>query len=441
MTTTPSMSQTTSQTASQVGRSTTAPAVSIFDRPLATLFLAAINGALWGALVAVVVGSALALVTGLEVRPLMGPAMLAGLAGAVTFAALRTAEYPWRAPQSLASALVFAAVLVLASLGRPFALTFGEAPLVWSVALISGTAGTQWVIAASQHPIRFGAMNRFRRERAMMLSLRAFGFVFFGTIMVLPLYVMVMTSLKTQQELLANPLNLWPSFERGLMGPFRSYIELFQIYGFGRYIWNSALISLATVVVTLLFAVPGSYAVSRLSFPGRASMSRSILMIYLVPAIVLVIPLYAIFAKLGLRDSLWGLLVVYPATTLPVALYMLQGYFRGVPAELEEAGLMDGCSRLRVIWSITLPLSIPALASVSLYVFMIAWNEFLFAFMFLDDPKMFTLSRGVVSLDSSEVPRQHLMAGAVVSTVPIVIIFLWAERFMVQGLTSGGVKG
>ena len=112
-----------------------------------------------------------------------------------------------------------------------------------------------------------------------------------------------------------------------------------------------------------------------------------------------------------------------------------------MPRELEEAGLMDGCSRLRVIWSITLPLSVPALASVSLYVFMIAWNEFLFDFMFIDDPKMCTLSRGVVSLDSSEVPRQHLMAGAVVSTVPIVIIFLWAERFMVQGLTSGGVKG
>ena len=265
--------------------------------------------------------------------------------------------------------------------------------------------------------------------------------MFFGVIVVLPLYVLVMTSLKTQQALLANPLDLWPDFDQGLMTPLRSYIELFRDFDFGRYMWNSALISVATVVITLLFAVPGSYAVSRLSFPGRLTMSRSILMIYLVPAIVLVIPLYAIFAKLGLRDNLWGLLVVYPATTLPVALYMLQGYFRGVPRELEEAGLMDGCSRLRVIWSITLPLSVPALASVSLYVFRIAGNEFLFAFMFLDDPKMFTLSRGVVSLDSSEVPRQHLKAGAVVSTVPIVIIFLWAERFMVQGLTSGGVKG
>ena len=120
---------------------------------------------------------------------------------------------------------------------------------------------------------------------------------------------------------------------------------------------------------------------------------------------------------------------------------MLQGYFRGLPAELEEAGLMDGCSRIRVIWVITMPLALPALASVALYVFMIAWNEFLFAFMFLDDPSTFTLPKAVKSLNSSEISRQNLMAGAVISTVPIVIVFLAAERLMVNGLTSGGVKG
>jgi multiple sugar transport system permease protein len=181
--------------------------------------------------------------------------------------------------------------------------------------------------------------------------------------------------------------------------------------------------------------------VARLRFQGRKVLSRSILLIYLVPAIVLVIPLYVIFSQLGLRNSLLGLLIVYPATTLPVALYMLQGYFRGIPPELEEAALMDGCSRMVAIRQVTMPLSIPALASVGLYVFMIAWNEFLFAFMFLDDPSIFTLPRGVVSLNSSEVPRQHLMAGAVISTVPILILFLWAERFLVKGLTAGSVKG
>ena len=418
-----------------------APRPSMFDRPAGTLALAGINGLLWGVVVSILIGAGLALVTGLALRPQLGTFALAGLVGAAVHAGLRADALGWRSPQSLAPLAAILLVSLALSGLQPFNLGIGEAPLAWLASLLLTALGLHWVILASQHPIRFGRMNRFRREQALMLSLRAFGFVFFGVIVVLPLYVLVMTSLKTQQALLANPLDLWPDFDQGLMTPLRSYIELFRDFDFGRYMWNSALISVATVVITLLFAVPGSYAVSRLSFPGRLTMSRSILMIYLVPAIVLVIPLYAIFAKLGLRDNLWGLLVVYPATTLPVALYMLQGYFRGVPRELEEAGLMDGCSRLRVIWSITLPLSVPALASVSLYVFMIAWNEFLFAFMFLDDPKMFTLSRGVVSLDSSEVPRQHLMAGAVVSTVPIVIIFLWAERFMVQGLTSGGVKG
>ena len=159
------------------------------------------------------------------------------------------------------------------------------------------------------------------------------------------------------------------------------------------------------------------------------------------PAIVLVIPLYSIFSQLQLRNNLIGLFIVYPATTLPVALYMLKGFFSTLPAELEEAGRIDGCSRIGVIWRITLPLSLPAICSVALYVFMIAWNEFLFAFMFLDDPNIFTLSRGMVSLNSSEVPRQYLMAGAVMVTVPVMALFFWFEKYFVSGLASGSVKG
>jgi multiple sugar transport system permease protein len=271
--------------------------------------------------------------------------------------------------------------------------------------------------------------------------LKGLAFVLFTIVVVLPFYVMLMTSLKSQQSLLSNPLDFSINISQGASSLFRSYIELFTQYHFGSFLANSAMVSVATVIITLLFAIPGAYAVARLRFPGQAFLSRSILLIYMVPAIVLVIPLYAVFSQAGLRNSLTGLLVVYPATTIPVALYMLQGYFRGLPSELEEAGLMDGLSRVGVIRKITMPLSLPALASVALYVFMIAWNEFLFAFMFLDDLDLFTLSRGVVSLNSSEVPRQHLMAGAVVATVPVLAIFLWFERFLVAGLTAGSVKG
>ena len=204
---------------------------------------------------------------------------------------------------------------------------------------------------------------------------------------------------------------------------------------------NSFLISITTVLITLLFSIPGAYALARLKFPGKEWFSGSVILIYLIPSIVLVIPLYAVFSQLGLRNSLIGLIIVYPATTIPVALYMLRGYFSTLSSELDDAAIMDGLSRLQIIFKIAMPLSKPAIVSVALYVFMIAWNEFLFAFMFLDDPNLFTLSRGIISLNSSEVPQQHLMAGAVIATIPIMIIFIYLERFLISGLSAGSVKG
>ena len=282
--------------------------------------------------------------------------------------------------------------------------------------------------------------GRHEIEAAFIKFSSGFGLIFFTMIVLIPFYVMVMTSLKTQQELLLNPLDFSIDLSKGLL-LFRSYSELFQDFGFARYLWTSFYVSIVTVLVTLAFSIPGAYAVARLRFRGSSAFSRSILLIYMVPMIVLALPIYILFSLTGLRNTILGLVLIYPVTTIPVALYMLQGYFRGLPYEIEEAGLMDGLSRLAVVWKITLPLALPALASVSLYVFMIAWNEFLLAFMLLDDPLTFTLTRGVASLNSSEVPRQHLMAGAVISTVPILLIFLFLERFMTKGLTAGSVKG
>jgi multiple sugar transport system permease protein len=149
-----------------------------------------------------------------------------------------------------------------------------------------------------------------------------------------------------------------------------------------------------------------------------------------------------VFSWLGLRDSIHTLILVYLAQTLPVALYMLRSYFQNLPGEIEYAGLTDGCTRLGVIWRIVIPLSAPALASVALYTFMIAWNEFLFAFMFLDSPEKFTLSRGVVQLAGSvHLSKQLVMAASVIVTVPIIVLFLFFERHLVRGLTAGAMKG
>jgi len=370
--------------------------------------------------------------------PDVGKAMVCGAVGAFCFALVPVSKrsFFW----VLATALLAFVINQLMS----GALTIERSATTFPLALM--TAALTYVVSAfSWHLCLLGigseSQARYQLEVVLLRVLKGLGFVFFTIVVALPFYVMLMTSFKSQQSLLANPLDLSIDFTAAPAVLFRSYIELFTKYNFDVYFLNSAIVSAVTVVITLVFSIPGAYAVSRLKFPGQAALSRSILLIYMVPAIVLVIPLYAVFSQLGLRNSLLGLIIVYPATTIPVAVYMLQGYFRGLPYELEEAGLMDGLTRLGVIMKITLPLSLPALASVSLYIFMIAWNEFLFAFMFLDDPGFFTLSRGVQALNSSEIPRQHLMAGAVLATVPVLVLFLWFERFLVAGLTAGSVKG
>jgi multiple sugar transport system permease protein len=272
--------------------------------------------------------------------------------------------------------------------------------------------------------------------------LTLFGILFFSFVILFPFYMMFVTSFKTQIALLVNPLDFSINFTQDLKDLFKSYFVIFKSYKFGKYILTSTIVSVGTVIITLLFAIPAAYAVARLNFFGKTFLSTSILIIYMFPAIVLVIPLYTIFSQLGLRNSIEGLLIVYTATTLPVAIYMLQGYFKSIPKELEEAAILDKLSWFGIITKIIIPLSIPAISSVALYVFMIAWNEFLFSLMFLDNPNSFTLSRAIQYLSGdAETPRQYLMAGSVVVTLPVLFIFVYFEKYLVSGLTAGSVKG
>ena len=282
----------------------------------------------------------------------------------------------------------------------------------------------------------------FISEKIVFEFLSLFAILFFALVILFPFYIMFVTSFKTQTALLINPLDLSIDFSKNIFEIFKSYFVIFKTYDFGRYILTSSYVSIGTVLITLLFAIPAAYAVARLNFFGKTFLSTSILIIYMFPAIVLVIPLYTVFSQLGLRNSIGGLLIVYTATTLPVAIYMLQGYFKSIPKEIEEAGLIDGQNWFGIIIKIIIPLSLPAIASVSLYVFMIAWNEFLFSLMFLDNPKTFTLSRAINHLTGdAETPRQYLMAGSVIVTLPILLIFVYFEKYLVSGLTAGSVKG
>ena len=398
------------------------------------IFLTALTlGTLWALTMSIVVSVVLSFISGFPLKPnILIVISLGGIAGIAVLGSMKST--------TILLLMITSAILLNA-------LTYGPITTGQDISYLLNYFSQALFVISTVLPLAkilsglsIHDPGRHEIEAAFIKFSSGFGLIFFTMIVLIPFYVMVMTSLKTQQELLLNPLDFSIDLSKGLM-LFRSYSELFQDFGFARYLWTSFYVSIVTVLVTLAFSIPGAYAVARLRFRGSSAFSRSILLIYMVPMIVLALPIYILFSLTGLRNTILGLVLIYPVTTIPVALYMLQGYFRGLPYEIEEAGLMDGLSRLAVIWKITLPLALPALASVSLYVFMIAWNEFLLAFMLLDDPLTFTLTRGVASLNGSEVPRQHLMAGAVISTVPILLIFLFLERFMTKGLTAGSVKG
>jgi multiple sugar transport system permease protein len=287
--------------------------------------------------------------------------------------------------------------------------------------------------------------TRARVEERVFGVLKWVSVVFFLVICVFPLVYMVALSFKPIQELLLDPAKWWPTLEQVLS--FETYKTVLRPVdqggqGFLTFIRNSTIVAVSTVILTLGVGILAAYSAARLNFFGKRSISFGILLIYLFPIVVIAIPLFVVFSRIGLRGSLYGLVIVYLASTLPVALFMLRNYFYSVPEELEEAGMVDGLTRLGVIRRITIPLAAPAIAAVALFVFLIAWNEFLYALLFvLEKRELWTLSLGVQQLDNQEVPKTVLMAGSVIITIPVIFLFFIAERFLTEGLTAGGVKG
>ncbi|MGW2152662.1 carbohydrate ABC transporter permease [Nonomuraea sp. NPDC001699] len=281
-------------------------------------------------------------------------------------------------------------------------------------------------------------MSRDRFERGLFAALKPVVIVFLLAVTALPFLYMVTLSVRDIQELILEPGSVWP---RRLT--LDTYVNVLTTQGFLTFIRNSAVVAAGSVAATLLISIPGAYAVARLRFFGRRQVHFLFLAVYLFPAIVLAIPLFVLFTMLGLRGSLAGLILVYIAQTVPVTVYMLRNYFETVPRSVEEAAAIDGCSRLSTIWRVVLPLSKPALMATGLYAFMIAWNEFLFALLFLVERReSWTVSLGLSQLAGSiEIPTTVLMAGSVVLTLPIVIVFFASERLLTEGLTAGAEKG
>lgn len=288
-------------------------------------------------------------------------------------------------------------------------------------------------------------MNRLAVEEKLWPVLR---WVFIASLViatVFPFYYMVLLSFVPIEQLLQHPERLWVPLDNLTTETYREVLRSEEEggQGFALFMRNSAIVSLACTLLTLLAVIPGAYAVSRLKFKGRRFMGTLFLAVYLFPAIVIAIPLFVGFSRIGLGTSLIGLVLVYIALTVPTSIHMLRSYFETIPVSIDEAAKLDGASRWTTLRTITVPLAMPTIMSTALYIFMIAWNELLFALLFLvTDREKWTVSLGLSQLSNGiEVSKTVLMAGSVLLTIPVVLLYGLAERALTEGLTAGADKG
>jgi len=251
-----------------------------------------------------------------------------------------------------------------------------------------------------------------------------------------PIYWMVITSLKMPREILRTP-TLWPQ-----VFTWRNYDELINEKEFLGYIKNSLIVASCVTFISLFISSFAAYSLVRFKYRFKGVVGRVILFAYLTPTSLLFIPLSIVIARLDLGNSLQGLILVYLTFSLPLSTWLLQGYFRGVPRELEEQAMVDGATRMGALFRILLPLSAPGLAAVAIFTFTGAWNELLLALIFITSEEKRTVPLGINYLITSDVlPWGTLMAGAVLSSLPMMVLYFAAQRFMVKGMTSGSVKG
>lgn len=262
--------------------------------------------------------------------------------------------------------------------------------------------------------------------------------IFLGA-MLFPFFIMLMTSFKSSKEAISRHPTLFPQ-----EWDFHHYVDIFnpQIFPFLTYFKNSLTVSVLASVIAVFFGILGAYALSRLRFKGRITINASFYTVYMFSGILLVVPLFKIISALGLYDTTTALVITMVVQTLPTAVFMLKSYFDTIPHDIEEAAMMDGLNRLQIIFYITVPLAISGIISVFVYCFMVAWNDYLFASIFLSSSANFTLPVGLNTLFSTpDYVWGRMMAASLVTALPVVLMYALSERFIKGNLTDGGVKG
>ena len=263
------------------------------------------------------------------------------------------------------------------------------------------------------------------------------GIVLFLLIVLVPFWWIASMSFKTYEQI---------QFATSIYVPkpfiWDNYTLLWTATRFPLWLRNSAITAVIVTAITTVIACLGGYAVARLRFPGREAVASLILILYLVPPALLFIPLYRVLAELGATNSLAALCLSYPTFTVPFCTWLLIGFFKALPMELEEAALVDGATRLQALRRVLLPLAAPGIVAAAIFAFTLSWNEFLYALVFIQDEKTITVPVGLNLLIYGDVFHWgQLMAASVITTVPVVALYMFVQRWMVEGLAAGGVKG
>ena len=279
-----------------------------------------------------------------------------------------------------------------------------------------------------------------RRRRATWSGniLPVIVFILLVSFELLPFYWVIVTAFKTELQITRFENVFWPKpwslmqFET-LFGPTRNFLVWLR---------NTVLISCVTPLISTLVASAGAYALTRLRWRGAGAFSRTVLVAYLMPGIMMLIPIYQLFTKLRLTNSLLGLIISYPTFGLPFATWLMMGYYSSIPEELEAAALIDGCNRFQTFSKVVLPLTKPALLAVGLFGVTQAWSEFLFAYVMIHSESKMTLPVGLAQMITVDVlPWGELCAAALIMAIPVLTLYSLGQRFMVAGLTAGAVKG
>lgn len=256
-------------------------------------------------------------------------------------------------------------------------------------------------------------------------------------IVVFPLYWMLLTAFDPPSLTYSAQISLIPK-----QITLAAFAQLLREYPFLLWMWNSAAVALASTLLAVVIGTFAAYSLARLRYPGRGFLAGVFFLAYIFPATLLIVPVFVILSVLGLTDDYLGLVLSYLIFTIPFCTWMLRAYLTSIPRELEEAALVDGATRIGAMFRIILPLAAPGVAAATIFAFTLSWNEYLYAFILMNDSSKMTLSPGMTKLVFGDIFLWGMiMAGATLMSLPVVVLYFVAQRFVVSGLTAGSVKG